>query len=87
MDIDPLDVPLPEDDVPLPLQQPRDVKLPPFWTTRPRGWFIYVEDQLWVIHADSSSTIAAVESVPQPAAVAATLPFRERLRRTRRRLT
>jgi len=43
MEIDPLDVPLPEDDVPLPLQQPRDVKLPPFWTMRPRTWFICVE--------------------------------------------
>jgi len=43
MDIDPLDVPLPDDDVLIPLQQPRDVKLPPFWTTRPRAWFIYVE--------------------------------------------
>jgi len=41
-DVNPLEVPLPEDGPPQP-QQPRDIKLPPFWPTRPRAWFTYVE--------------------------------------------
>lgn len=34
-------VPLPEDNPP----QPRDIRLPPFWTTRPRAWFTFVESR------------------------------------------
>ena len=37
-EVDPRLVPLPEDQPP----QPRDIKLPPFWTSRPRAWFTYV---------------------------------------------
>lgn len=42
-DVDPALVPLPED-IP---QQPhgRDIKLPPFWTSRPRAWFTFVESR------------------------------------------
>jgi hypothetical protein len=39
---DPLDIPLPED-VGSALQPSRDIKLPAFWTTRPRAWFTYIE--------------------------------------------
>ncbi len=37
-------IPLPEDDTP---QQPtqRDIKLPPFWMTRPRTWFTFMESR------------------------------------------
>jgi hypothetical protein len=40
-EVDPRLVPLPEDQPP----QPRDIKLPPFWTSRPRAWFTYVESR------------------------------------------
>ena len=36
-------VPLPEDIPPQP--QLRDIKLPTFWTTRPRAWFTFVESR------------------------------------------
>ncbi len=39
---DPLSIPLPEDGV-LASQFSRDIKLPAFWTTRPRAWFTYIE--------------------------------------------
>ncbi len=40
-EVDPANIPLPE------LQQPLqcDIKLPPFWTSRPRAWFTYVESR------------------------------------------
>jgi hypothetical protein len=40
-DVDPANIPLPADEPQQPLQ--RDIKLPPFWTSRPRAWFTYVE--------------------------------------------
>lgn len=40
-EVNPEDIPLPEDNPP----QPRDIKLPPFWTTRPRAWFTFVESR------------------------------------------
>lgn len=42
-DVDPSQIPLPEDNENPP--QPRDIKLPPFWTSRPRAWFTYVESR------------------------------------------
>jgi hypothetical protein len=42
-DVDPANFPLPEDEPQQPLQ--RDIKLPPFWTSRPRAWFTYVESR------------------------------------------
>ncbi len=42
-DVDPANIPLPEDEPQQPLQ--RDTKLPPFWTSRPRAWFTYVESR------------------------------------------
>jgi hypothetical protein len=41
MEVDPSTIPLPEDTPTQPQQ--RDIKLPPFWTTRPRAWFTFVE--------------------------------------------
>ncbi len=41
MEVDPSTIPLPEDTPTQPQQQ--DIKLPPFWTTRPRAWFTFVE--------------------------------------------
>jgi hypothetical protein len=41
---DPLDIPLPED-VGSAQQPSRDIKLPTFWTTRPRAWFTYIESR------------------------------------------
>jgi hypothetical protein len=41
---DPLNIPLPEDEVHA-LQPSRDIKLPAFWTTRPRAWFTYIESR------------------------------------------
>ncbi len=38
---DPTTIPLPEDQPP----QPRDIKLPPFWTRRPRAWFTFAESR------------------------------------------
>jgi len=43
MEVDPSQIPLPEDNPPQPHQ--RDIKLPPFWTTRPRAWFTFVESR------------------------------------------
>ncbi len=40
-EVDPSLIPLPEDQ---PLQ-PQDIKLPPFWTTRPRAWFTFSESR------------------------------------------
>jgi hypothetical protein len=42
-EVDPSQIPLPEDTPPQPHQ--RDIKLPPFWTTRPRAWFTFVESR------------------------------------------
>jgi hypothetical protein len=42
-EVDPANIPLPEDEPQQPLQ--RDIKLPPFWTSRPRAWFTYVESR------------------------------------------
>jgi hypothetical protein len=41
---DPLSIPLPDDGVPA-SQPSRDIKLPAFWTTRPRAWFTYIESR------------------------------------------
>jgi hypothetical protein len=41
--VDPAEIPLPDDEPQQPLQ--RDIKLPPFWTSRPRAWFTYVESR------------------------------------------
>jgi hypothetical protein len=43
MEVDPSQIPLPEDNPPQPHQ--RDIKLQPFWTTRPRAWFTFVESR------------------------------------------
>jgi hypothetical protein len=40
-EVDPTLIPLPEDQPP----QPRDIKLPPFWTTRRRAWFTFAESR------------------------------------------
>ncbi len=40
-EVDPTTIPLPEDQPP----QPRDIELPPFWTTRPRAWFPFAESR------------------------------------------
>jgi hypothetical protein len=40
-EVDPTTIPLPEDQPP----QPRDIKLPPFWTTRPRAWFTFAKSR------------------------------------------
>lgn len=46
MEVDPAQIPLPEDNVDPPQpHHPREVKLPPFWTSRPRAWFTYVESR------------------------------------------
>jgi hypothetical protein len=42
-DVDPANIPLLDDEPQQPLQ--RDIKLPPFWTSRPRAWFMYVESR------------------------------------------
>jgi hypothetical protein len=43
MEVDPTQIPLPEDNPQQPKQ--RDIKLPPFWMTRPRAWFTFVESR------------------------------------------
>jgi hypothetical protein len=43
IEVDPTQIPLPEDNPQQPQQQ--DIKLPPFWTTRPRAWFTFVESR------------------------------------------
>jgi hypothetical protein len=40
-EVDPTMIPLPEDQPP----QPRDIKLPPFWTTRLGAWFTFAESR------------------------------------------
>jgi hypothetical protein len=43
-EVDPALIPLPKDDPQQPLQPlQRDIKLRPFWTSRPRAWFTYIE--------------------------------------------
>jgi hypothetical protein len=42
-EVDPANLPLPKDELQQPLQ--RNIKLPPFWTSRPRAWFTYVESR------------------------------------------
>jgi hypothetical protein len=46
MEVDPSTIPLPEDTPPQPHQ--RNIKLPPFWTTRPRTWFTFVESRFQI---------------------------------------
>ncbi len=46
--VDPAEIPLPDDEPQQPLQ--RDIKLPPFWTSRPRAWFTYVESRFRLRH-------------------------------------
>lgn len=49
-EVDPSQIPLPEDVVP---PQPRDIKLPLFWTSRPRAWFTFVESRFRLRGIDS----------------------------------
>jgi hypothetical protein len=39
--VDPANIPLPDDG----FIPPRDIKLPPFWQSRPAGWFVFVESR------------------------------------------
>jgi hypothetical protein len=42
-EVDPANIPLPEGEPQQPLQ--RDIKLPLFWTSKPRAWFMYVKSR------------------------------------------
>ncbi len=73
-EVDPRLVPLPEDQP----RQPRDIKLSPFWTSRPRAWFTYVESyfQLRGIDDDQQKFdhVLPAEMVSQVIALMDTLP-------------
>ncbi len=63
--VDPTSIPLPEDDNPhQPMQ--RDIKLPPFWTTRPRAWFTFVESRFRLrgIYDDQSRFDHVLSALP-----------------------
>ncbi len=64
MEVDPSTIPLPEDTPTQPQQ--RDIKLPPFWTTRPRAWFTFVESRfrLHCIEDDQSRFDHVLSELP-----------------------
>ncbi len=65
MEVDPTQIPLPEDNPPQPHQ--RDIKLPPFWTTRPRAWFTFVESRFRLrgIEDDQSRFDHVLSALPE----------------------
>ncbi len=62
MEVDPTQIPLPEDNPPQPHQQ--DIKLPPFWTTRPRAWFTFVESDSGYVASKTTSPGSTTSSQP-----------------------
>jgi hypothetical protein len=64
MEVDPTPIPLPEDNPQQPQQ--RDIKLLPFWTTRPRAWFTFVESwfRLRGIEEDQSRFDHVLSALP-----------------------
>jgi hypothetical protein len=57
-EVNPANIHLPDDEPQQPLQ--RDIKLHPFWTSRPRAWFTYVESRFRLV----SQVIDVVDALP-----------------------
>ncbi len=66
MEVDPAQVPLPEDDLPQQPHHPRDIKLPPFWSSRPRAWFTFVESRFRLrgIEDDQAKFVHVLSALP-----------------------